>query len=132
MTSSARSTITGITTDDRVLVYLAGPYTQPGNIENMALALLVAERLIRTGPVWPIVPHLTGFWDFSHPHPYEFWLRYDFAILARCDALFRYGGDSPGADREAAHATDLGIPVFMDEESLLVWISDRMSPITAT
>lgn len=60
----------------------------------------------------PLVPHLTVLWDTVFPHPYEDWMRLDFNMIERCDAVFRLQGESPGADREVEHAIGLRLAMF--------------------
>lgn len=96
-------------------VYLAGPITSDP-MGNTRRAVAIATKLLRWGFA-PFVPHLSVYWEMSAgPIDYEAWLAYDFAVLARCDALIRMHGDSPGADREVAEAGRLGLPVFELDE----------------
>jgi hypothetical protein len=106
---------------DRPLVYVAGPYTRPDPVENSHTTIRFASELIDEGLVTPVVPHLTLMWHLVAPRPLDFWYEYDVAMLSRCDALYRIEGESTGADREVAFATDRGIPVFTDRESLRQW-----------
>ncbi len=94
------------------MLYVAGPYTKPDPIENVHKTLRVASDLLDTGYVIPVVPHLTLVWHLVTPRPYEQWLEYDLALLARCDALLRIPGESSGADGEEAWARDHDMPVF--------------------
>ena len=64
------------------------------------------------------VPHLSYHWHVMFPRPYEDWMADDFEVIARCDALYRMDGESPGADREVAFATEHAIPVLRDMESV--------------
>jgi len=105
-------------------IYVAGPYTSPYPIYNMRSALEAANRLIEAGFGHPIVPHLTGFWDFAYPQPYEFWLDLDLEGMRSCDAVWRIAGKSSGADGEVANADELGIPVFTEFEALELWCSE--------
>lgn len=102
-------------------VYVAGPYTSPYPIYNMRAALEAANRLIESGVAHPFVPHLTGFWDFAYPQPYEFWLELDLESMRGCDCVLRIPGKSSGADGEIAVADELGIPVLYTEESCLAF-----------
>lgn len=92
-------------------VYIAGPYTHGDVAMNVRGALEAADELLRRGHA-PYVPHLTHFWHLLFPGPYEQWMRLDLAWLFVCDALVRLPGDSPGADRESAEASRLGIPIY--------------------
>lgn len=110
------------------VVYVAGPYSYPDPVDNMRRALVVATELWEV--MVPVVPHLTGFWHFLHPRPWEEWLAYDEAILGRCDALLRLEGDSEGADREVDFAVLIGLPVFAEKDraALLRWALERTVP----
>lgn len=108
------------------LVYVAGPYTKPDPIENTHTAIRIAEALYETGLVVPIIPHLTAFWHLVSPHPYEYWLAYDLLVMAGCDAVYRWAGESSGADGEVEQATKDGQPVFYDEQDLFAWAAARM------
>jgi hypothetical protein len=59
------------------------------------------------------------------PRPVEFWYAYDLAVMVRCDAVYRIAGDSTGADREVAFASDRSIPVFHDLDALYRWVGNR-------
>jgi hypothetical protein len=67
------------------------------------------------------LPHLFAFWHTIHPHAREEWIELDLAWLARCDALLRVPGESPGADLEVRRAGELGIPVFGSIAELDAW-----------
>ena len=105
---------------ERPLVYVAAPY-RSDPVQNTRQAILFADRMQRVGGITCIVPHLNLGWDLVQPHEANYWLEYDFALLARCDALFRLPGESPGADDEVRFAGERGIPVFYRETTLLVW-----------
>lgn len=92
-------------------VYVAGPYTKGDVAVNVRAAFAAANQLADLGYA-PFVPHGTHFWHMIFPRPYEFWLDLDNQFLPCCDALLRIPGESSGADKEAALAISLGIPVF--------------------
>lgn len=94
------------------LVYIAGPYTDPSPLWNTHSALTVANQLLDTRRVTPVVPHLTHYWDELHPHPYDDWLTYDRELLFVCNAVLRLPGPSAGADSELRYAKNLGLPIF--------------------
>ncbi len=94
-----------------MLIYVAGPYsapTEPERVENVNAAIRVGLKLMQRGHV-VVIPHLTHYTDaiardeMGWEVPYEEWMRQDFALLDRCDALFLVG-HSPGADRELERA----------------------------
>lgn len=104
------------------LVYVAGPYTRPDPVQNTHRIVKFASELIDDGMVVPFLPHLTLLFDIISPRPVDFWYEYDFHMLARCDALIRYPGESTGADAEVTFAEERHIPVFHDKEGLYEWV----------
>lgn len=105
------------------MIYLAGPITKPEPMENVHDAVVIATQLLDSGLVVPFVPHTTALWHMITPRPYEVWMAYDFAVIEHCAAVLRIDGESMGADREVAHADNLGIPVFYSVDELLRWAS---------
>lgn len=105
------------------VVYLAGPYSNPDPIENMHNAIKLADKLMDI--CVPLVPHLTGIWHMISPKPYEQWLALDLAHMARCDVVFRFGGQSSGADAEVAKAQANNQPVVFSEGELRDWVAER-------
>ena len=93
-------------------VYVAGPLTQGEQWRNVREALLAADELLALHDLVPYVPHLSVHWDTLCPHDYETWMRQCLAWVERCDALLRLPGESPGSDREVAHAKAHGLVVF--------------------
>lgn len=94
-----------------MFIYVAGPYTKGDVAENVRNAITVGNNLRALGHV-PFVPHLTHFWHFLIPHDIDYWYQYDLQWLEKCDALFRFPGESKGADNEEAVARGLGLPVY--------------------
>lgn len=80
------------------------------------------RHIMRRGH-WPIIPHLTHYYDEWHYGLYdervapETYMQWDFVILRRCDALL-FVKESPGADRELALARELGLPVWMSVDEI--------------
>jgi len=99
-------------------VYIAGPYTQGDQAQNVRRAIDAAEAVMQAGFA-PYVPHMSHFHHMIHAHFYETWLAIVIAFLRVCDALLRLPGLSPGADREVALARKLGIPVFYSVSELV-------------
>lgn len=99
-----------------LVVYVAGPYSSDPAAGANAAAL-AAHALLDAGH-YPVVPHLSLLLDLVRHRPYEEWLRHDFALLRRCDALLRLPGHSPGADREVQEAERLGVSVVHSIEEL--------------
>lgn len=103
-------------------VFVSGPYSAPDPervLLNVQKAIDAGNRLIDAG-LWPHVPHLMHYMHERQARPYEAWLALDMAWLAKCDAVLRLPGDSPGADREVARARELGLPVYASEERLVM------------
>lgn len=103
------------------VVYLAGPYSYPDPVENVHRAVKIAADLLDSGGCIPVVPHLSMTWHLIAPRPYEDWLAYDLHIMRRCDAVYRYSGESAGADAEVEEAMRLGIPVFDTFDTFATW-----------
>lgn len=99
------------TTARRLLIYLAGPYTEPDPVENTHRMIRIADALLDAG-FTPLIPHLTLAWHLVSPKRYETWLDYDRELLAHCDVLLRVPGYSNGATQETQYADELGIPVI--------------------
>lgn len=99
----------------RPKVYVAGPYTKGDVAVNVRRAIEVGSELHDAG-FMPFIPHLTHFWHFITPKPYEVWLSVDNEWLPLCDALLRLPGESSGSDKEVSLAQSLGIPVYFYSE----------------
>lgn len=106
----------------KVRIYVAGPYTKPDPCINTNTAIVWGNAFMALGAV-PFVPHLTHFWHTVSPKPYETWLDYDNQWIPCCDAIYRFPGESSGADKEGALAKSLGIPVFTDFEAVKSYIN---------
>jgi len=100
------------------VVYIAGPITHGDRLANVTKAIEWAHHLAEAGFA-PLCPHLTHYWDELFPREYESWMAMDFAYIAKCDALIRIPGYSPGADREVVEAKRLGILVVDSIPALL-------------
>lgn len=101
-------------------VYVAGPLSNHP-MHNTHEALTICSVLIESGVVIPFSPHVTVLWDMIVPMHYERWMEYDLDVLSHMNAILRWGGESPGADREIEHSKTLGIPQFYEVEPLLAW-----------
>lgn len=113
--------------DRKPLVYVAGPITGDpfGCVRQSADAFgtLRALGCVPFCPQWSVIAEMVQHYS------YEEWMAYDFDVIARCDALVRLSGDSPGADREVVEARRLGIPSFAmeaggDVQAILRFVSD--------
>ena len=106
------------------LVYVAGPITRDpfGCVRQSVEAFTTLREL---GCV-PFCPQWSVIAEMVNGMPYEDWMSYDFDVIARCDALIRLPGESPGAEREVLEATVLGIPVFKAHEGgkIEAWVED--------
>lgn len=97
----------------RPAAYVAGPMVGSGDpYENIGTAFRLATALERAG--WTtFIPHANAFWAMAGaPYSGGKWLDYDLQWVARCQAVVRLPGASPGGDREEAFARARGIPVF--------------------
>lgn len=101
-------------------VYVAGPYSKGDVEQNVKRAIEIGNGIAYLGMV-PFIPHLTHYWDMRWPHSYQFWLNYDNEWLTVCDALYRFSGESSGADAEEGLARSLGIPIFYNMTDLEDW-----------
>ncbi|HEY1119898.1 MAG TPA: DUF4406 domain-containing protein [Acidimicrobiales bacterium] len=96
------------------LVYVAGPIT--GNPWGCVRQATDAFAWLRDAGCVPFLPQLSVLHEMVAPMSHDEWLAYNLDMLAHCDAIVRLPGGSPGADREVAHATALGLPVFLMTE----------------
>jgi len=111
----------------RTRVYVAGPYTKGDVALNVREAVRVSDELLKLGYA-PFCPHLTHFWHMLFPHEYQAWLDLDNEWVACCDVLLRIPGESSGADKEAALAESLGIPVFFSIEEFVEAVPAERPP----
>ena len=98
-------------------IYIAGPYTQGDTEANVKAAIGWAQKISEMGGN-PYIPHLTHYWNAEHEHSYDFWMEYDESWLLTCDAIFRFPGYSPGADKEMQVAEELGLYIYSDLKEL--------------
>lgn len=108
----------------KLKVYIAGPYSGGDVMTNISSILHIADVLMRENFV-PFVPHLSGFWHFHSYKEYDTWLEYDLEWLEACDVVYRCYGESPGADKEVAHAEKLGIPIVSSMHEIRAWRETR-------
>ncbi len=94
-------------------IYIAGPYSKGDTALNVRNAILAGDKLLEMGHI-PFVPHLTHFWHYISPKPWDVWLKIDQDWLIVCDAILRLPGESKGADQEMEIAMDLHMIVFYD------------------
>ena len=100
-------------------VYIASPYTIGNQYCNVQTQLRTANKLYDAGFI-PIAPLLnTVYCHAQQERSWEFWLSICFALLDKCDIVFRCPGESKGADAEVAHAFNKGLQVFTDINVLI-------------
>jgi hypothetical protein len=116
------------------LVYIASPYTGGDVGVNVRCSIAAMVRLISEDDCIPISPlSLSHLAHIVYPLDYETWMRYDFDLIARCDAVLRinaelggyFQSESPGADREVEHAISLGKAVLHGMDELEEWLARR-------
>jgi len=98
-------------------IYVAGPYSKGETAINVRNAILAGDKLLEMGHT-PFIPHLTHFWHYISPKPWDVWLKIDQDWLEVCDAVLRLDGESKGADLEVELAKKLGKPVYYSLEEL--------------
>ena len=94
-----------------VKIYVAGPYTRGDVAKNVKEAIETGDALAQLGH-FVFIPHLSHFWHLLTPHEYDFWMKQDMAWLEICDAVFRFEGESKGADIEVDYAVRNKKPVY--------------------
>jgi hypothetical protein len=92
-------------------IYIASPYTNGDNLENIRIQLDTFKLLIDKGYT-PFAPLWSGFQHLVHPMSWEQWMEWDLQWLICCDGLLRLPGKSKGADLEVKKANEAGIPVY--------------------
>jgi hypothetical protein len=106
-----------------IKIFISSPYS--GNEEqNVHIQQDCANELINLG-FNPFIPLLYHYQQAKHPQLYEVWLAIDLDWISSCDILLRLPGDSPGADREVAHAEKIGIPVVYSIEELIEFVKPK-------
>jgi len=103
------------------LVYVAGPLSRPDNPdecdpEKIAAACRAAHEVLEAGFA-VYLPHLWAH-EAVVKRPAAEWLRQDFAVIERCDFLYRMPGQSAGADREVQHAREHHVVVVHSVSAL--------------
>jgi hypothetical protein len=95
-----------------VRIYIAGPYSTDPEFHTKRASIIAAE-LAQMGHD-PLVPHSQGGLMLEHDPTleYETFMRIDMAWMKMAEAVVRFSGHSPGADREVALANELKIPVY--------------------
>ena len=115
---------------NKPVIYVAGPYTSDPDA-NIKTAITYGEHFVKLGFA-VLIPHLCKLWDDIRPHDWEYWLENCLNLVSRCDAVFRFDGESKGADLETSHASDRGIPVFTDIYEMVGMFSSQLKKQAAT
>lgn len=122
-------------------VYIAGPISKGDLLHNVNQATAAFVELARAGfapfcPHWsvyskPAEEGLTGWGRISvfcwatvqgnDQMSHSDWLNVDLPWVEVSDAVLRLPGESTGADREVARASEMGIPVFHSVADLIAW-----------
>jgi len=116
---------------NKPLVYIACPYTKGNQALNVRASIEQYMRMLIDDVVIPINPLFSHFAEMLYPKPYEFWLKHDFDLIRKCDALLRINAtyapigyqqcESDGCNREIQLCQDIDIPVFYYKEELYRW-----------
>lgn len=88
------------------IVYIASPYTNGSQAQNVGLQIKAYMNLILMG-YCPIAPLLSHFAEIYFPLPYEKWIEIDFKLIEISDIILRIEGESSGADKEVEYAEKL-------------------------
>jgi hypothetical protein len=113
------------------VVYIASPYTKGDPAINAHFQCRAFNELMAEGIVWPVAPLWSHFQHTVFPRPYQDWIDYDLALLARYDACLRLDAivqelnycvsESSGADGEVKFFQEVGKPVFYHTDHLYEW-----------
>lgn len=96
-------------------IYIAGPLTKGNQLDNVSTAINIYNQLISLG-YYPFCPHFSYFANIVDSKEYEVWINQDLKWLEVCDAVYRFEGESDGADGEVKFAEQRGLPVYTDFE----------------
>ena len=110
--------------------YVAGPYSVPDPVANVAKACKFAGWLLDRG-YNVFVPHLNMLLHMMEQRSWDDWLNIDLEWLEKCDCLIRLPGESKGSDLEVAAAKERHIPYYAlsgdserERSNLLHWLAD--------
>jgi hypothetical protein len=104
---------------EKLKIYIASPYTEGDQAQNVYKAILAAEELMKHDFI-PFVPHLYHFWHIIFSHEKIFWMELDYEWLKSCQAMLVLG-DSVGVLAEIAIAAAHKISIFYFLDHLLEW-----------
>ena len=109
------------------LVYLISPFTKGDQFSNARFQMQMFLRLQNDGIVLPFSPLAMCAVQLVEPKTWQWWMRYDLAMLARCDAAFVCAEDparlwnSEGALTECRMCVETNKPRFEKIEDLYAW-----------
>lgn len=115
------------------LIFVSGPLTTGDNFVavNVRRACEAADMVWALGGM-PIVPHLSMLWTFTTAaaagRRYDLWMSWCYAQIERCDALYRFDGQSKGADLEVLYAATVGVPVYKRESGVREFVREWFEP----
>jgi hypothetical protein len=106
------------------LIYIAGQYSGKDFAEidrHIDIAKHASINLLKRG--WAVIcPHLNTchfeLYEDEIGYTHDDWLKMDFEILERCDAIFMLKNwkDSKGAKMELDYARELGITIYFEND----------------
>ena len=113
-----------------IMLYVSGPISNGGTLTieeryRNAEASYEHHRLFTEQGIAVVNPLLTQHVDPAGEVAHETWLKSDFEIISRCDAVYRIPGRSSGADAECEYAIGRGIPVFHWAADVLEYAKQR-------
>lgn len=94
-----------------IKVYIASPYTNGNQAENVRQQMVCFEYLVHNG-YCPFAPLLSHFQEILSPLPYRKWTELGLEWIRVCDCVLRLPGKSLGTDDECKFASSLKLPVF--------------------
>jgi hypothetical protein len=94
-----------------IKVYIASPYTNGSQAENVRQQMMYFKELVLNG-YCPFAPLLFHFQEIFSPLPYEKYTELDLEWVRVCDCILRLPGKSLGADDECNFAQRCKLPVF--------------------
>lgn len=119
-----------------LLILIAGPYRSGTGDDptllagNLARLEEAAWPIFRSGHIpmigeWVALPVLRGAGGEAVGDPIAAEIMYPTAerLLTHCDAVLRLPGESTGADRDVALATERGLPVYHRVEDIPGYVS---------
>lgn len=108
------------------LVYVAGAFNAgPKSIRENVYAAEIAGIAVAQVGAMPVVPHALTV-NMSTAQTEAFWYEGTAELLRRCDAVYvfdvRHVETSKGTRAEVDLANEMRLPVFIDIDSLRMWV----------